>query len=93
MTRDAHRVLVLLYFGAQRTHAIERAVAIGGSREMAEFARTFGDSGQHGVTMRNGFVTGRFDTSGDVLGGLDGLFAHSEILAWCETQPEKPAAF
>src|SRR5208283_1627700 len=48
---------------AERFHAAESAVAIAGGGEIAQFAGAIGQSGEHGVAVRNGLVAGRFDTT------------------------------
>jgi hypothetical protein len=61
---------------AERVHAAEGAMAIAGSSEVAEFADTFREGGKQGVAMRYGFVTGRFDTTGEGVYGVEDLFLH-----------------
>src|SRR5271167_1167939 len=61
---------------AERVHAAEGAVAIAGSSEVAEFANAVREGGKHRVAMRNGFVTGRFDTTGKGFYGVEDLSFH-----------------
>ena len=49
---------------------------------MAQFTGAFGDGGNHCVAMRDGFVAGRLNPTGEVLCGLDCALFHSAILAW-----------
>ena len=82
MTGDADGVLVFFDVGAERAHACERAVAVRRGSEVAKFAGAFGDGGQHGIAMRDGFIARRLDAAGDVFCGLDNLLFHATILAW-----------
>ena len=61
-----------LYIRAEGFHAAECAVAIAGSGEMAEFAGAIGQGGEHGVTVGDGFVSGKLECAGEGAGGIDG---------------------
>jgi len=50
---------------------------------VAEFAGAFGKSGEHGVAMGNGFVTGKFERAGEGLGGMNCLFFH-DAMSWIQ---------
>jgi hypothetical protein len=47
---------------------------------MAEFAGALGQSSQHRVTMRNGFIARQLDATVHALRRTYGLFFHGEIL-------------
>ena len=61
---------------AEGFHAAKRAVAIAGGGEIAEFAGAVGKGGQHGVAMRDGFVAGKFESTGESAGGMNGYVFH-----------------
>ena len=61
-------------------HARQRAVAIHGRRKVAQFAGAFGKPRQHGVAVRDGFVSRRLHAAGDRFGRLYGFFFHAQIL-------------
>ena len=46
---------------AEGLHAGERRVGIGSSGEIGEMRSTFGDAGEHGVAVRDGFVARKSD--------------------------------
>ena len=81
MAGDTNGVFVFFNFGTECAHAIKRAVAIDGGGKMPQFAGAFGDGGQHGIAMGDGFVARRLDAAGDAFRGLDGLLFHAAILA------------
>src|SRR5258708_30130028 len=80
MPRDADSVFIDFDLGAQGFHASERAVAIGGGGEMAQFAGAFGKGGDHGVTMGDRFVAWRLDAARELLRGVNGALFHTLIL-------------
>ena len=47
--------------GSEGFHAAEGAVAIAGGGKIAEFAGAVGESGEHGVTVGDGFVAGKLE--------------------------------
>ena len=48
---------------------------------MPKFARAFGQSRKHGVSMGNGFIPRQIQSPGQVTRRLNGLFFHDKILA------------
>ena len=64
----------------ERFQAAKRAVAIASGSEIAQFAGAIGESGEHGVAVRNGFVARRFDTTRERVDSVDDLFFHDWIL-------------
>jgi len=53
-------------------------VAIAGRGEIAEFAGAGGESREHGVTVRDGFVAGEFEAAGERFDALNGFRLHDE---------------
>jgi hypothetical protein len=78
---DANYIVFDFHIRAQRFDAHQGAVAVGGRGKMAKLGRSFGDSREHTVAVRNGFVSGQFDAPVDGLHGLNRLFFHAPILA------------
>ena len=51
---------------AEGAHAAERAGAVGSGGIIFEARRAFGDSGEHGVAVGDGFVSGQLNAAADV---------------------------
>jgi len=62
--------------GTEGFHAAKGAVAIVGGGEVAKFAGAVGEGGEHGVTVGDGFVAGKFERAGEGFGGVDGFGLH-----------------
>jgi len=58
-------------------------MAVAGGGEITQFAGAIGESGEHGVAVRNGFVAGRFDTARKGFNGVDDFFLH-DWESWCQ---------
>src|SRR5450631_289805 len=68
---DYNRAFISLPFHAQSSQASESAGAVGAGRKILQLGRAFGDPAQHGVAMRNGFIAGQANGSGEGLGGAN----------------------
>jgi hypothetical protein len=78
---DAHQIFVNFHVRTQRFNTHQGAAAIGGGGKMAKLGRSFRDSREHTVAVRNGFVSGQLDAAVDGLHRLNRLFFHAPILA------------
>ena len=90
MASNANGGAVHVHAGTERFHAAQGAVAVGSGGEVAKVRSAFGQRGQHGVAMRNGFVSGHLDAAGKGFCGVNDLFAHEEILARSVRTPVPP---
>ena len=72
---DANEIFFNFDFGAQGFHAAEGAVAVGGQREIGQFAGAFGDAREHGVAVGDGFVAWGDYAAGDDFGWMNCFFA------------------
>jgi hypothetical protein len=80
VTGHANEIFFNLHVRAERLHAAESAVAVGGQREVGHFGGAFGDASEHGVTMGDGFVARRNDAARDDFGWMNCLFAQGSSL-------------
>ena len=76
MAGNANRCVADFNPGAERFYTSEGAVAIAGGGEIAEFAGPVGKRRQHSVAMRNGLVSGDFDSTGERLHRKNGFSFH-----------------
>ena len=71
--------------GAERLHAGEGRVRVGAGGEVGEARRALGQTGQHGVTVRDGLVAGNDERALHATGGSYDLDGHSATIlakAW-----------
>lgn len=52
-------------------------MAIGGGGKVAKLGRPFGQGGQHGVAVRNGFISWHLDAAGERFGRMNRLSTHA----------------
>src|SRR5258706_14223591 len=64
-------------------------MAIRGQREVGQFGGAFGNARQHGVTMRNGFIARRRDTSRNHFCRMNRFFAQGGSLAKFRSELKK----